>query len=165
MRKKHIPKYLILDVDGVITDGTMIYDSKGKRFKIFGPDDHDSLKILKKYMKIYFVSGDKKGFQISKKRVTDMGFKISHVSAMDRVDWIEKKFGLLNCIYIGDGIFDHLVMKKVLYSIAPKNSLDHVLDEADYVTKRSSGDRAVAEGVIHILKIFFNINIRNIKKI
>ena len=48
MRKKHIPKYLILDVDGVITDGTMIYDSKGKRFKIFGPDDHDSLKILKK---------------------------------------------------------------------------------------------------------------------
>ena len=56
-------------------------------------------------------------------------------------------------------------MKKVLYSIAPKNSLDHVLDEADYVTKRSSGDRAVAEGVIHILKIFFNINLRNIKKI
>ena len=41
-------------------------------------------------MKIYFVSGDKKGFQISKKRVTDKGFKISHVSAMDRVDWIEK---------------------------------------------------------------------------
>ena len=33
MRKKHIPKYLILDVDGVITDGTMIYDSKGKDLK------------------------------------------------------------------------------------------------------------------------------------
>ena len=46
MKKKLTPKFLILDVDGVITDGTMIYDSKGKRYKIFGPDDHDSLKVL-----------------------------------------------------------------------------------------------------------------------
>ena len=84
MRKKHIPKYLILDVDGVITDGTMIYDSKGKRFKIFGPDDHDSLKILKKYMKIYFVSGDKKGFQISKKELQIWALKY-----LMYLQWIE----------------------------------------------------------------------------
>ena len=165
MKKKLKPKFFILDVDGVITDGTMTYDAKGKRYKIFGPDDHDSLKVLKKYMQVYFVSGDKKGFQISKKRVNDMGFKISLVSAMDRVNWIDEKFGLNNCIYIGDGIFDYLVMRKVVYSIAPKNALDHVLKEANYVTKRKSGDRAVAEAVIHILKLFFKVTFNKIEKI
>jgi 3-deoxy-D-manno-octulosonate 8-phosphate phosphatase (KDO 8-P phosphatase) len=165
MKKKQKPKFFILDVDGVITDGKMIYDSKGKRYKTFGPDDNDSLKVLKKYIQVYFVSGDKKGFQISKKRVNDMGFKISLVSAMDRVKWIDKKFGLNNCIYIGDGIFDYLVMRKVVYSIAPKNALDHVLKEASYVTKRKSGDRAVAEASIHILKKFFSKKITDIEKI
>ena len=165
MKKKLRPKFFILDVDGVITDGTMIYDSKGKRYKIFGPDDHDSLKVLKKYIHVHFVSGDKKGFQISKKRVNDMGFKISFVSAMNRVKWIDEKFGLNNCIYIGDGIFDHLVMRKAVYSIAPKNALDHVLKEANYVTKRKSGDRAVAEASIHILRKFFSKKIIDIEKI
>ena len=62
-------------------------------------------------MKIYFVSGDKKGFQISKKRVTDMG-KIFNLQWIELIG-LKKKFGLLNCIYIGDGIFEvHLDMKK-----------------------------------------------------
>ncbi len=161
---KKLPEYFILDVDGVITDGQMIYDKNGKKFKTFGPDDTDALKILKQFIKIYFISGDKKGFNISKKRVTDMGFKISFVPALKRDEWIDKKFGLKNCIYMGDGIFDHLVMRNVMYSITLNNSLEHVLSSADYVTKRSPGNRAVAETVIHILKVFFKINFGNIKK-
>jgi 3-deoxy-D-manno-octulosonate 8-phosphate phosphatase (KDO 8-P phosphatase) len=165
MNKKKIPTYFILDVDGVITDGKMTYDKNGKKFKIFGPDDNDSLKVLKKYIKIYFVSGDKKGFNISKKRVNDMGFKISYVPAMQRERWLEKKFGLNRCVYMGDGIFDHLVMRKALFAIAPRNSLDHVLASADLITKRNSGDRAVAEAVIHLLKFYFKIDIAKIEKI
>jgi 3-deoxy-D-manno-octulosonate 8-phosphate phosphatase (KDO 8-P phosphatase) len=161
---KKIPKYFILDVDGVITNGQMIYDKVGKKFKTFGPDDTDALKVLQQFIKIHFVSGDKKGFSISKKRVTDMGFKISFVPALQRDKWINKKYGLKNCIYMGDGIFDHLVMKNANYSVTLKNSLEHVLNSADYVTKRNSGDRAVAETVIHILKVFFKINFANIKK-
>ena len=72
---KKLPDYFILDVDGVITDGQMIYDKNGKKFKTFGPDDTDALKVLKPFIKIHFVSGDKKGFNISKKRVTDMGLR------------------------------------------------------------------------------------------
>ena len=45
---------LILDVDGVITNGQMIYDQNGKKYKIFGQDDHDSMKLMKKYIKIFF---------------------------------------------------------------------------------------------------------------
>tara|TARA_B100000902_G_C27024515_1_gene771293 strand:+ start:182 stop:691 length:510 start_codon:yes stop_codon:yes gene_type:complete len=158
MKKKVNPKYFILDVDGVITNGKMIYDKSGKKYKTFGPDDLDALKILQSFIKIYFVSGDKKGFSISKRRVTDMGFKVFFVPSLNRAEWIDKKFGLKNCIYMGDGIFDHLVMKNAIYSVTLKNSLEHVLSAADYITKRNSGNRAVAETVIHILKVFFKIN-------
>jgi len=55
-------------------------------------------------------------------------------------------------------------MKKSSYSIAPNGCLEHVSESADYKTKRYSGNRAVAEAVIHILKKFFNINFIKIKK-
>ena len=94
MNKK--PKYFILDVDGVITNGQMIYDHSGKKYKIFGQDDHDSLKIMKKYLNILFISGDRIGFKISKKRVEDMGFKIKFVPSSKRAEWIDKNLGLKN---------------------------------------------------------------------
>ena len=164
MRKKNIPKYFILDVDGVITNGQMIYDKNGKKYKIFGQDDHDSLKIIKKYMNIFFISGDKIGFKISKKRVEDMGFKIKFLPANKRTSWLQNTFGLENCIYMGDGIFDHLVMKKVLYSIAPNGCLDHVSKTANFKTKNYPGNRAVAEAVIHILKHFFGIDFAKLRE-
>ena len=156
--KKIKPKYFILDVDGVITNGQMIYDKYGKKFKIFGQDDHDSLKIMKNYLKIYFVSGDKIGFKISKKRVEDMGFQIKYLPVTIREKWLDQHFGLKNCIYMGDGIFDHLIMKKTYYSIAPKGTLEHVKLSANYITKSKPAERAVAEAVIHILKKIYGFN-------
>ena len=46
-------------------------------------------------------------------------------------------------------------MKEVLYSIAPNNADSNAKKYANYITKRSGGDRAVAEACIHILKKFF----------
>ncbi len=158
MKKKTKPKYFILDVDGVITNGQMIYDKSGKKYKIFGQDDHDSLKIMKKYLKIYFVSGDKIGFKISKKRVEDMGFKLKYLPVDIRESWLDKHFGLKNCIYMGDGIFDHLIMNKAYYSIAPNGSLKHVKNSANYVTKNKPAQRAVAEAVIHLLNKIYRID-------
>ena len=56
---------------------------------------------------------------------------------------------------MGDGIFDHYVMKEVGYSIAPANSDRMAKEHANYVTERSGGDRAVAEACLHIMKKFF----------
>ena len=56
---------------------------------------------------------------------------------------------------MGDGIFDHYVMKEVGYSIAPSNSDKVAKAHADYVTERSGGDRAVAEACLHIMHKFF----------
>ena len=57
---------------------------------------------------------------------------------------------------MGDGIFDHYVMKEVGYSIAPANADTLAKEEADYVTTRSGGDRAVAEACLHLLEKFFS---------
>ncbi len=152
-------KNLIIDVDGVMTDGKFYYSVDGKVLKAFGADDHDALSILKKYLNIIFITGDQKGFKISKKRIFEhMGFKIYLVSTVKRVQWIESKFKLKECIYIGDGILDYLVMKKIGYSITPNNSSNFTKKYSNHVLKRSGGDRAVSEACIFILKKFFKIN-------
>lgn len=154
--KKNKFKNLIIDVDGVMTDGKFYYSAEGKMMKAFGPDDHDALSLLKEYINIIFITGDKKGYSISKKRIVDhMGFKLFLVSTVKRIDWIKKKFKLDECIYIGDGIFDFLVMKEVGFSITPKNASNFTKNCSKYILKRSGGDRAVSEACLYILSKFF----------
>tara|TARA_X000000368_G_C22901450_1_gene654271 strand:+ start:207 stop:749 length:543 start_codon:yes stop_codon:yes gene_type:complete len=156
LKYKKKPKIFLIDVDGVMTNGQFIYNSKGKEFKIFGPDDHDGLSLLKQHIKIEFVTGDKSGFKISKRRIVhDMKFKLNLVSTIKRLDWIKEKYNLDSVIYMGDGIFDHYVMRKVLYSIAPKDADTNAKKYANYITKRNGGNRAVAEASLHILQKFF----------
>jgi 3-deoxy-D-manno-octulosonate 8-phosphate phosphatase (KDO 8-P phosphatase) len=157
MNNKNLkPKFFILDVDGVLTNGQFIYNSDGKVLKVFGPDDHDALNLLKNKLDISFVTGDKKGFSISKKRIVDdMHYPLEIVSTNKRVEWLQERFDLNHVIYMGDGIFDNLVMRKVFYSIAPANASILAKNSADYITNCSGGDRAVAEACFHILDIFF----------
>ena len=150
------PKVFLLDVDGVMTTGEFFYSEEGKLLKIFGPDDHDALTLLKPFMEIRFITGDKKGFKISQKRIVkDMKFKLDLVSTIKRIDWIRENYNCEDVIYMGDGIFDHYVMREVAYSIAPSNADIITKNTANYVTKRSGGDRSVAEACIHILDKFF----------
>ena len=149
-------KTFILDVDGVMTTGKFLYTEQGKVMKVFGPDDNDALSLLKPHLEIRFVTGDKKGFEISKKRIVDdMKYELDLVSTIRRIDWIEERYDPKQVIYIGDGIFDHYVMREVGYSLAPANADQRAKESANYVTKRSGGDRAVAEACLHILQKFF----------
>lgn len=154
MKKK--PKVFIIDVDGVMTDGKLYYTIDGKIMKVFGPDDHDGLSILKPHIDIRFVTGDHRGFPISKKRiVTDMKMPLKLVSTINRIDWIKRKWDPKEVIYMGDGIFDHYVFKHVGYSIAPANAYSYAKQYAHHVTVRKGADRAVAEACFHILRKFF----------
>jgi 3-deoxy-D-manno-octulosonate 8-phosphate phosphatase (KDO 8-P phosphatase) len=150
------PKCFILDVDGVMTTGHFLYTSEGKVMKIFGPDDNDGLSLLKNNLEIRFVTGDKKGFSISYKRIVDdMKFPLELVSTIRRVDWIKERYALEDVIYMGDGIFDHYVMREVGYAISPSNGDKLAKEHAHFVTERSGGDRAVAEACLHIMEKFF----------
>jgi len=149
-------KTFICDVDGVLTTGQFVYTSEGKFSKVFGPDDHDALILLKPYIDIRFVTGDKKGFDISARRIIDdMHYPLDLVSTVRRIDWIRERYTPTEVIYMGDGIFDHYVMREVGYAIAPANADSNAKRHASYVTTRSGGDRAVAEACLHILERFF----------
>lgn len=150
------PNCFILDVDGVMTTGHFLYTSEGKVMKIFGPDDNDGLSLLRQYIEIRFITGDKKGFPISRKRIVDdMNFQLDIVSTIRRVEWIKEHYPLENVIYMGDGIFDHYVMRNVGYAIAPANADKYCKQHANYITERTGGDRAVAEACLHIMDKFF----------
>ena len=149
-------KTFILDVDGVLTTGQFFYSKSGKTFKAFGPDDNDGLSLLSHCLDIHFITGDRKGFDISYKRIVeDMNYPLYLVSTIRRIDWIRERYDPKEVIYMGDGIFDHYVMREVGYSIAPSNADPNAKKYADYVTQRSGGNRAVAEACLHILEIFF----------
>ena len=149
-------KAFILDVDGVMTNGQSLYSEAGKQMKIFGPDDNDGLRLLNPYLKIRFVTGDRKGLPITTKRIKeDMKFDLDLVSTIKRIEWIKEHYNPKEVIYMGDGIFDHYVMKEVGYSIAPANADRIAKENANYVTERSGGDRAVAEACLYVMKMFF----------
>jgi 3-deoxy-D-manno-octulosonate 8-phosphate phosphatase (KDO 8-P phosphatase) len=150
------PLVFILDIDGVLTDGKFFYTEEGKAMKAFGPDDNDAISLLRPFIEVRFVTGDRKGFNISKRRVVDdMQGKLDLVSTIKRVDWIQETWSLDQVIYMGDGIFDHYVFHKVAYAIAPANADEYAKSVAHFVTKRAGGERAVAEAALHILDKFF----------
>jgi 3-deoxy-D-manno-octulosonate 8-phosphate phosphatase (KDO 8-P phosphatase) len=154
---KRKPENFILDLDGVMTDGRFYYTTKGKMMKVFGSDDHDALVLLRPYLNIIFITGDRKGFEISKKRIVDdMKFPLELVSTFERVEWMLKQ-GLdpKASIYMGDGIFDAMVFVQVAYGIAPANAFYTTKERAHFVTRSVGGKGAVAEACLHILKKFF----------
>lgn len=148
-------KVFILDVDGILTDGCFYYSENGKILKKFGPDDNDALKLLEPFIEIRFISGDKRGFNITKKRIEDMKYPIDLVSTSKRIDWIKERYNPKEVIYMGDGIFDCMVMKETGYNIATSDSDEFAKKSADYITKRTGGHRAVAEASLHLLEKFF----------
>jgi 3-deoxy-D-manno-octulosonate 8-phosphate phosphatase (KDO 8-P phosphatase) len=150
-------KNFVLDVDGVLARSEIFYNAEGKFVKVFGPDDHDALNLLRDKMRVEFMTSDKRGFPIAKKRVVDdMHFPLHLVSNYTRLSWIEKEFGLEGTIYMGDGIFDAEIFQKVGYSICPADGFFLTRQSADFVTNAAGGNRAVAEACIHILNKFFN---------
>ena len=156
MKDNFIPKNFIIDVDGVLTDGTFYYTKEGKVMKRFGPEDNDALSLLNGKLSVHAITGDKRGFEITKKRVAeDMKLPLDLVSTFKRVEWLKERFNLGETIFMGDGIYDALVFRRVGYSIAPANAFFTAKEIANFVTHARGGEGAVAEACVHILDKFF----------
>lgn len=154
--KKQI-SHFILDVDGVFTTGQFLYTAHGKFAKIFGAHDADGIKLIRPYCTLVAVTADRRGFAITKRRIDkDMGIALHLVAEGDRLAWLEKKFDLGKCVYMGDGMHDVLILARAAYGIAPSNAFYLAKQEADYVTKARSGEGAVAEACLHLIKKFFS---------
>jgi 3-deoxy-D-manno-octulosonate 8-phosphate phosphatase (KDO 8-P phosphatase) len=155
-RGAQVPAVFILDVDGVLSTGQFFYTADGKAMKVFGADDNDALALLEPFVQVRFVTGDRKGLAISRKRIVeDMGYPLDLVSTTQRLAWIAQHHDPASVVYMGDGIFDHHVMRGVAYAIAPANADSNAKASADFVTQRAGGDRAVAEACLHLLERYF----------
>jgi 3-deoxy-D-manno-octulosonate 8-phosphate phosphatase (KDO 8-P phosphatase) len=142
----------VLDVDGVLTDGTFLYSEDGKVLKKFGPHDSYMLNKVKNKLEISFISADHRGFEITSQRILDMGFKVQLVKENDRIEFIEKNYDYKNLIYMGDGDVDANIISKAFIGIAPSNSRPTALKSADYITENKGGRGAVAEAIDYLLE-------------
>jgi len=150
------PKVFILDVDGVMTTGQFLYSGRGKEFKVFGPHDNDGIKMIVKKIKVVFLTADRNGYPISKKRIVDdMKQELILVNESDRLEFIKNNYGLSNVIYMGDGYHDANILKQCSYGIAPQNARIEAKNAANYVTPSKSGEGAVLDACLHIIEKYF----------
>jgi len=137
---------LVLDVDGVLTDGCFYYSTEGKVLKKFGPHDSEASGILSKSFEIRFISADHRGFEISSKRIQDMGFSLDLVSASQRIQYIQnlQKSGK-SVFFVADSPSDVPALVTADFSASPKNVLKEVALSVDVVLDVDGGRGVVAE--------------------
>lgn len=137
---------LIFDVDGVLTDGSFYYSTEGKILKKFGPHDSEASSILSKSFEIRFISADQRGFQITSKRIKDMGFTLELVPASQRVPYIQnfQRIGK-HVFFIADAPSDIPALMIADFSACPKNVFSKVKSSVDVVLEADGGRGVVAE--------------------
>ena len=158
-------KILITDVDGILTDGKIYYSSEGKILKEFGPHDSDGIKFFKRFgIKIAAVTADKRGFDISKRRMDDMNIPLFHVPESSRLEGVLKVADGCPFAFIGDGYHDIKVFDSAEISYTTLNALDIVRDAADVVLQTYGGSGALMSVFEHYLSLHDDLNYTLFKK-
>lgn len=149
-------KLLILDVDGVLTDGRIIYDSKGRDSKFF--DVHDGLGVfLLRRVGIKAILITAKGSKTIKPRARDMRVEEYYEDVFPKTKVLDKiltkhKVTKDEICFIGDDLVDLSIMKAVGLPVAVANASNDVKAVASYITQKSGGRGAVREVAELILK-------------
>lgn len=152
---QHI-RLLLLDVDGVMTDGGIIYDAGGVETKRFNVKDGHGIKMLQRHgVEVGIITG--RNSIVVDNRARELGITLVYQGALKKLDSyedIKRKTGLADCeiAYMGDDVIDVPVLRRVGFSAAPLDALDEVRDVVDYIATRTGGHGAVRELCDHILK-------------
>jgi 3-deoxy-D-manno-octulosonate 8-phosphate phosphatase (KDO 8-P phosphatase) len=142
-------KLLIMDVDGVMTDGRIIMDNEGREIKNFNVRDGHGLKILQRYgIKVAIITGRQS--KVVEYRAKDLEIKDVYQKVYDKkraFEKILKKYKLSKEVtaFIGDDIVDIPVLRRVGFSVAVADAADVVKKSVDYVTKNKGGHGAIRE--------------------
>lgn len=142
-------KLLLLDVDGIMTDGRIIYDNQGNELKAFDVKDGHGLKMVQRAgIKTGIITGRQS--EVVKKRAAELGFDILYQKALVKLDpyrEILDEHGLKDeeVAYVGDDVVDLPILRRVGFSATVADAVEDVLPLVDYVTKRPGGRGAVRE--------------------
>lgn len=147
---------LVLDVDGVLTDGTIVVNADGRESKSFNAQDGHGIRLWRKAgLKVAFLSG--RVSEPTTHRAEQLEIDHCLEGCHEKVPALEELLEKMSLspekvAYVGDDLMDIPPMRYVGFSVAVANAPDEVKEYADYVTKRSGGKGAVREVVEYILK-------------
>ena len=147
---------LALDVDGVLTDGTLAFNSDGSESKSFNSLDGHGLRMWQRAgLKVALISGRES--TPTQLRAEQLGIEYVFQDCHFKLPVIEKLLAQLGLApekvaYVGDDLPDLPVLRYVGVAVAVANAGDEVKQHADYVTARPGGGGAVREVIEYILK-------------
>jgi 3-deoxy-D-manno-octulosonate 8-phosphate phosphatase (KDO 8-P phosphatase) len=154
-RAKRI-KVLVLDIDGVMTDGRIIYSIYGDELKFFDVQDGFGITLLNRAgIKSVIITAKKS--RIVKLRARDMRVAKAYQGYIDKsaaFDKLLRRFRVApeEVCFVGDDLIDIPVLKRVGLAVAVPNAVDEVKQSAHHVTSKPGGRGAVREICDTILK-------------
>ncbi len=149
-------KFLILDVDGVLTDGSLFYSKDGEHIKRFNVRDGQGIKLAQSYsIEIALVSA--RNCPIVLNRFNELGVKHIYQHCYDKAKKIKELCAELNILieqaaYIGDDILDVPVLEIIGLPVCPKDAHPSARSKAKLITEAKGGSGCVREVIDLILK-------------
>ena len=147
---------MLLDVDGVLTDGSIILGPSELEFKIFNIHDGLGIKLAEAGgIQVGIITG--RFSEAVKKRALELDIKILYQGQSDKLETYQKIKQQLDLAdeqiaYIGDDLPDLVILKQAGFSCTVCDACEEIKKEVDFVTKRSGGKGAVREAIELILK-------------
>lgn len=149
-------KLLILDVDGVLTDGSLFYSKDGEHIKKFNVRDGQGIKLAQSYdIEIALVSA--RNCPIVLNRFNELGVKHIYQHCYDKAKKVkelcaELKILIEHTAYIGDDILDVPPLEIVGLPICPKDAHPSATSKAKLITETKGGYGCVREVIDLVLK-------------
>ncbi len=147
---------LLMDCDGVLTDGRLYYSDKGETLKVFDVKDGQGISL---WHAAGFQSGiitGRPGNGIVERRAAELGMQFVRDASTDKLADLKSILELSNvtaesAAFIGDDVADLAVMKAVCVSFAVCDAMKIVKEQADHVLSRNGGRGAIREAIDLIL--------------
>lgn len=149
-------RLLILDVDGVLTDGRLVYGPAGEELKVFHVQDGLAIVGAQSSGLVVAVISGRASPAVSR-RMADLGILEVHQGADDKQTILEallRRQGVTprETAYMADDLPDLPLLRRVGLALAPANAAAEVKQVAHWVGRRTGGEGAVREAVEAILK-------------
>ncbi|BDG09918.1 KdsC family phosphatase [Anaeromyxobacter paludicola] len=140
-------KLLLLDVDGVLTDGRLFYSERGEELKAFDVKDGHGIVLLRSHLALGVISG-RPG--LARRRLEELGFTHLVFGQRDKLAaYADLRAGLgladEEVAYMGDDVNDLALLAQVGLSAAPADARPEVLAQVDFVARAGGGRGAVRE--------------------
>lgn len=149
-------RLVLLDADGVLTDGRLLQFSDGTEGRAFHVRDGYGIKMGQRLgLRFGIVSG--RASRVVEARARELGIQEVHVGVLEKIATYEAICGRLglgdNAVcYVGDDLVDVPILRRVGLGVAPADASEEALLAARWVTERRGGEGSVREIVTLLLK-------------